>query len=85
MLKFPFPPTTSTVVTLRALETREDANGAGGSGSRRLPGALGALPAAVQEVIHVRCCLFARWIKGSGCDLACKQAAAAPGLHHVSD
>ncbi|KIY93763.1 hypothetical protein MNEG_14199 [Monoraphidium neglectum] len=35
------------VVTLRALETVDD-----GKGGRKLPGALGLLPAAVQEVIH---------------------------------
>ncbi|GBF90522.1 peroxisomal nicotinamide adenine dinucleotide carrier protein [Raphidocelis subcapitata] len=39
-----------TVVTLRALDTEAD-----GSGGRRLPGALGHLPTAVQEVIlHAR-------------------------------
>ena len=37
-----------TVVTLRALDTVDD-----GGGGRRLPGALGSLPAAVQEVVHV--------------------------------
>ncbi|KAI8471783.1 MAG: mitochondrial carrier [Monoraphidium minutum] len=36
-----------TVVTLRALDTQDD-----GAGGRRLPGALGLLPSAVQEVIH---------------------------------
>ena len=45
----PSPPAAAApVVTLRALDTEDD-----GKGGRRLPGALGHLPAAVQEVIVV--------------------------------
>jgi len=44
-----------TVVTLRALESEDD-----GKGGRRLQGALGRLPAPVQEVIKVRAARRAR-------------------------